>query len=105
MSLQSNCRQWCTRLIRRLRQTQSLAAPAYTGVITEATTCLENPDRAARFVRTGGLDRLEEAIDAAEADGRTAIATEGRHARDALTEAEVPTQTAARRGTDIPSGE
>ncbi len=105
MSLRSNCWQWCVRLVRRLRQTQSLAAPPYAGVITEATNCLENPDRAAGFVRTGGLDRLAEAIDAAEADGRTALATEGRRARDGLTEAGIPTQTTARRGTDIPPGE
>ena len=72
-------------LWRRLRRTQYLAAPPYAGVIREAERCQADPQRAAGFRDSGGLNRLKRAIETADADGRDEWADRGRAAHRALT--------------------
>jgi len=83
----------------RLRRTKQLAAPPYAGVIREAERCQANPERARQFRKSGGLDRLNRAIETADADNRDEWVDRGRAARQALAE------TAKSRGTTIPDGE
>ena len=73
-------------LWRRLRRTQSLADPPYAGVIREAERCQVDAERAAAFRKTGGLERLAEAIEAAETDGHAELAARGRTAQRRLSE-------------------
>jgi len=64
-------------------------------VIREAERCQATTAHARRFCETGGLERLEQAIEAAEADGHDEWARRGRVARRALSP----------RGTTIPDDE
>ena len=86
-------------LWRRLRRTRHLAAPPYAGVIQEAERCQTVPERARRFRESGGLDRLNGAIEAAAAEGREEWVDRGRAARQALA------QMAESHGTTIPDDE
>ena len=83
----------------RLRRTRQLAAPPYAGVIREAERCQTVPERARRFRESGGIERLTQAIEAAEAEGRDEWVDRGRAVRTALT------QTQTSRGTTIPDDE
>ena len=69
---------------RRLRRTRQLAAPPYAGVIREAERCRTVPERARRFRESGGIERLTQAIEAAEAEGREEWVDRGRAVRRQL---------------------
>lgn len=96
MPLQANPLRLVDRLLARLRWSSLRSEPPYVTVIREATACVGSTDRAATFRESEGLDRLRTAIDAAEADDRSALAREGRQALLALRRA------GPARGTDIP---
>jgi len=84
LSLDKICRTLGQCLWRRLRRSRHLAAPPYAGVIQEAERCQSDPQRAAGFRESGGLDRLDRAIEAADADGLGELADRGRAAQHAL---------------------
>jgi len=97
--LRSAVRRLLCEIYGRLRRTKQLAAPPYAGVIKEAERCQADPKRARQFRENGGIDRLSQAIETADADNRDEWVDRGRAARDALA------QTAKSHGTTIPDGE
>ncbi len=125
MTFRSHLRGVVASGVRRIRSGGAVARPPYAGIIDEAERCLDSPDRAAVFRDIGGLDRLETAVDAAQSDGHSTLATRGRVALDTLASAhgtDEPTtadpstldptatrstagNTPVSRGTDIPADE
>ncbi|WP_096390823.1 hypothetical protein [Halopenitus persicus] len=75
---------------RRVKRTLELLAtrtdtdrPPYLAVIDEADAARRDLERAAGFLESVGLDRLDDAIEAAAADDATDAADRGRAARSA----------------------
>ncbi|WP_424019564.1 hypothetical protein ACOZ4N_08860 [Halorientalis pallida] len=58
----------------------------YRTVVTTADDAVESVGAAVEFLENGGLDRLDDAIEAAEDVGDHAAVRRGRRARDALTD-------------------